>query len=249
LPTGNIRPPARPDTVCTAIHGLMVRIWQRCAGSVVKPSWRVLLSRRDRPPQDHKPRPPRSKHGQNQFVDSKSNIVSAKFSSQPDSLGVENVGLAGTLARALRQELADGERTRPSPRSHAARLQMLYSGGPSLPSIHPAQRFVILRTEKNECWPEGSDGGPPLRQERFASRAYAGCREFPRYWTVPSQPQGFNVSALSRRCPWRWATVPAVGRRASPVQARSKAICGRCLPGRRAQARSAARLACARSES
>ena len=75
------------------------------------------------------------------------------------------------------------------------------------------------------------------------------CREFPRYWTVPSQPQGFNVSALSRRCPWRWATVPAAGRRASPVQARSKAICGRCLPGRRAQGRSAARLACARSES
>ena len=46
-----------------------------------------------------------------------------------------------------------------------------------------------------------------------------------------------------------WARVPAAGRRAAPVRARSKAICGRCPPVRRARVRLAVRLVCARSES
>jgi len=46
-------------------------------------------------------------HGQNLFVDCKNNIVVAKFSSQPDPLDVECIGLTGKLVRALRQELAN----------------------------------------------------------------------------------------------------------------------------------------------
>lgn len=111
--------------------------------------------------------------------------------------------------------------------------------------INPLRlEVVILRTEKNKSWPGVSgDGGSPRRQACFVSppaRANA----------VPSCPilDGSDRS-LSRRCPWRRVMVPAAGQRASPVQARSKAICGRCLPDHRAQARSAGRLACARSES
>jgi CubicO group peptidase (beta-lactamase class C family) len=47
-------------------------------------------------------------HGQNLFVDAKTNIVVAKFSSQPNPLDVERIGLTGRLVGALRQALLDG---------------------------------------------------------------------------------------------------------------------------------------------
>jgi CubicO group peptidase (beta-lactamase class C family) len=45
-------------------------------------------------------------HGQNLFVDAKNEIVIAKFSSQPQPLDVECIGLTGTLVHALRKMLA-----------------------------------------------------------------------------------------------------------------------------------------------
>jgi CubicO group peptidase (beta-lactamase class C family) len=45
-------------------------------------------------------------HGQNLFVDAKNEIVIAKFSSQPQPLDVECIGLTGTLVGALRKMLA-----------------------------------------------------------------------------------------------------------------------------------------------
>jgi CubicO group peptidase (beta-lactamase class C family) len=45
-------------------------------------------------------------HGQNLFVDAENEIVIAKFSSQPQPLDAERIGLTGKLASALRRELA-----------------------------------------------------------------------------------------------------------------------------------------------
>jgi CubicO group peptidase (beta-lactamase class C family) len=47
-------------------------------------------------------------HGQNLFVDTKNEIVIAKFSSQPQPLDAELIGLTGNLVSALRRELASG---------------------------------------------------------------------------------------------------------------------------------------------
>ena len=44
-------------------------------------------------------------HGQNLFIDAKTEIVIAKFSSQPQPLDVECIALTGTLVTALRQML------------------------------------------------------------------------------------------------------------------------------------------------
>jgi hypothetical protein len=111
--------------------------------------------------------------------------------------------------------------------------------GLPLPSIHSAWRSSF--SEQRKMTP----GQWCLRRRGIAATAGV-LRQ-------PASPRecGAELSdrSLSRRCPWRRVMVPAAGRRASPVQARSKAICGRCLPDHRAQARSAGRLACARSES
>jgi CubicO group peptidase (beta-lactamase class C family) len=48
-------------------------------------------------------------HGQNLFVDAKSEIVIAKFSSQPQPLDVECIALTGALVAALRKLLAAAE--------------------------------------------------------------------------------------------------------------------------------------------
>jgi CubicO group peptidase (beta-lactamase class C family) len=47
-------------------------------------------------------------HGQNLFVDAANGLVIAKFSSQPQPLSVEHIGLTGKLVAALRRELASG---------------------------------------------------------------------------------------------------------------------------------------------
>jgi hypothetical protein len=47
-------------------------------------------------------------HGQNLFVDAQKEIVIAKFSSQPQPLDVELIGLTGDLVAALRQALTGG---------------------------------------------------------------------------------------------------------------------------------------------
>jgi len=46
-------------------------------------------------------------HGQNLFVDTKNEIVIAKFSSQPQPLDVQCITLTGALVGALRKALAD----------------------------------------------------------------------------------------------------------------------------------------------
>jgi len=52
-------------------------------------------------------------HGQNLFVDADNDMVIAKFSSQPQPLDVDGMGLIGKLVSALRQELTDRPRHRP----------------------------------------------------------------------------------------------------------------------------------------